>query len=48
MQQKRVLQIVLSNLHWLLQGVVPAEQNIMKSWSMSVWYLWDRTQRSHD
>ena len=47
MQQKCILQIVPSNLHWLLQGVVPVGQNTMQSRLASVWYLSDRTQCSH-
>ena len=48
MQQNCILQTVPSNLHWLLQGVVPVRQDTMQSWFVSVWYLSDRTQCSHD
>jgi hypothetical protein len=47
MQQKCILQIVPSNLHRLLQGVVPVGQKTMQSLLMSMWYLSDRTQCSH-
>jgi hypothetical protein len=47
MQQKCILQIVPSNLHWLLHGVVPVGQDTMQLWLVSMRYLLDRTLCIH-